>query len=192
AWTEQIGPDKSSNISVITDGTHTGTHLDAPLHFVAGGASVEALDVQTLIGPVQVVGIFGRDAITASDLEGAGIAPDTTRLLFKTDNSGRRLLSDAAWHPEYVGIAPDAAAWLVARGVKLVGVDYLSVGPYGDINTQTRQILLGAGVIIVETLNLEDISPGAYFLVALPPKFEGAEGSPCRAVLIEGITEINE
>lgn len=190
-WMAEIGPNSAANVSLITDGAHTGTHLDAPLHFIAGGLSVEALDVQTLIGPAQVIGIFGRDRVTAADLEGAGIAPDTTRLLFKTDNSRRRLLSDAQWHPEYVGITPDAAAWLVARGVKLVGVDYLSVGPYGDINTETHQILLGAGVVIVETLTLEDISPGAYFLVALPPKFEGAEGSPCRAVLIEGITESN-
>lgn len=189
AWTEQIGPDSPANVSLITVGAHTGTHLDAPLHFVAGGASVEALDVQTLIGPAQVIGIFGRDTITAADLEDAGIAPDAARLLFKTDNSRRRLLSDAQWHPEYVGIAPDAATWLAARGVKLVGVDYLSVGPYGDINTETHRRLLGAGVVIVETLNLEDIRPGAYFLVALPPKFAGAEGSPCRAVLIEGITE---
>ena len=191
AWNQRIGADSVCNVSVITDGAHTGTHLDAPLHFVAGGRAVEALDVRTLVGPAQVVEIYGRGVLTAVDMEAAGIVPATERLLFKTDNSRRRLLSDVAWHPEYVGIAPDAAAWLVTHGVKLVGVDYLSVGPYGADNVETHRTLLGAGVVILETLRLEEIRPGQYFLVALPPKFEGAEGSPCRVVLIENITESN-
>lgn len=188
AWDVRIGPDSTCSVSVITDGAHTGTHLDAPLHFVEGGLAVEALDVRTLVGPAQVVEIPGRGAITAADLDAAGIAPGATRLLFKTDNSRRRLLSDAEFHPAYVSVAPDAAAWLVARGVTLVGVDYLSVGPYGDANVETHRTLLGAGVIILETLQLEDVRPGPYFLVALPPKFEGAEGSPCRVVLLEEVT----
>lgn len=189
AWDQRIGPDSACNVSVITDGAHTGTHLDAPLHFVEGGLAVEALDVQTLVGPAQIVEILGRDVITAADLDAAGILPGAERLLFKTDNSRRKRLSDTEFHPEYVAIAPDAAAWLVSRGVKLVGVDYLSVGPYGDANVETHRTLLGAGVIIVETLRLEDINAGEYFLVALPPKLEGAEGSPCRVVLIEEIME---
>lgn len=188
AWDVQIGPDSACNVSTITDGAHTGTHLDAPLHFVAGGPSVEALDVQTLVGPAQVVEIYGRAVITAADLEAAGIAPGAERVLLKTANSRRRLLSDVEFHPDYVGVAPDAARWLVAQGVRLVGVDYLSVGPYGDANVETHRILLGAGVVVVETLRLEEVGPGGYLLAALPPKFEGAEGSPCRVVLIEGLT----
>lgn len=189
AWSQRIGPDSACNVSIITDGTHTGTHLDAPLHFIDGGRTVETLDVQTLVGPAKVVEVFGRDRVTAADLDAAGISRGTERLLFKTDNSRRHLLSDGQFHPEYVGLAPDAATWLVSHGVKLVGVDYLSVGPYGDANVETHRILLGAGVVVVETLQLERISPGDYLLVALPPKFEGAEGSPCRVVLIEGMVE---
>ena len=108
------------------------------------------------------------------------------RVLFKTDNTQRGLLHDSQFHRDYVGVAPDAARWLVARGVRLVGVDYLSVGPYGDANTETHQILLRAGVVIVEGLVLGDVPAGTYTLAALPPKIRGAEGSPCRAVLMEG------
>ena len=127
--------------------------------------------------------MFGSAPITASDLNAAAIPAGTERLLFKTDNTRRGLLQDPKFHPEYVGVAPDAASWLVARGVRLVGIDYLSIGPYGGANVETHQTLLGAGIVVVEGLVLTDITPGAYMFAALPPKVEGAEGSPCRAVL---------
>lgn len=187
-WSARIGPNSACNVSGFTLGAHTGTHLDAPLHFIEGGRTVEALDLEALIGPAQVVEIYGRDAITAADLETAGIAPNARRLLFKTDNSRRKLLSEARFHRDFVGVAPSGATWLVTHGIQLVGIDYLSVGPYGEANVETHRILLGAGVVLVETLRLEDVRPGDYTLVALPPKLAGAEGCPCRVVLIEGMT----
>jgi len=95
-------------------------------------------------------------------------------------------LRDGIFHKDYVGIAPSGAQWLLRHGVRLIGVDYLSVGPYGEANAETHRILLGAGVVVVETLVLDAVNAGAYTLVALPPKFAGLEGSPCRCLLIEG------
>ena len=189
-WAETMGTvGAACNLSVFTLGTHTGTHLDAPLHFVPGGATVEALDVNVLVGPAQVVEVYERDRITAADLAQAGIAPGTERVLFKTDNTRLGRLRDGVFHPDYVGVAPSGAEWLVTHGVRLVGVDYLSVGPYGPVNVETHRILLGAGVVVVETLVLDEVNAGAYTLVALPPKFAGLEGSPCRCLLIEGKLE---
>lgn len=186
-WATRLGePGEVCNLSAFTNGTHTGTHLDAPLHFVPGGASVESLDVNILVGPAQVVEVYGRDQITAADMARAGIASNTTRILFKTDNTRLGRLHDGIFHPDYVGIAPSGAQWLATRGVRLVGVDYLSVGPYGPANGETHRILLGAGVVVVETLVLDGVDAGGYTLLALPPKFAGLEGSPCRCLLIEG------
>ena len=186
-WTTRLGEKGAPcNVSVLTDGTHTGTHLDAPLHFVPGGATVETLDVHTLVGPAQVVEMYGRDQITAADWERAGVTPGTERVLMKTDNTKLGRLKDGVFHKDYVGIAPSGAEWLATHGVKLIGVDYLSVGPYGDVNVETHRILLGAGIVVVETLVLDEVDAGAYLLIALPPKFAGLEGSPCRCVLIEG------
>ncbi len=189
-WAAHLGePGAACNLSVFTAGTHTGTHLDAPLHFVPAGAAVEALDVNVLVGPAQVVEIYGRDQVTAADLERAGITPATERVLLKTDNTRLGRLRDGVFHPDYVGVAPSGAEWLVTRGVRLVGVDYLSVGPYGPLNVETHRILLGAGVVVVETLVLDEVDAGAFTLLALPPKFAGLEGSPCRCLLIEGKME---
>ncbi len=189
-WTETLGVAGAvCNLSVLTDGSHTGTHMDAPLHFVPGGATIEALDVNILVGPALVVEVYGRGQVTAADLMQANIGGGTERVLFKTDNTRLGRLHDGVFHKDYVGIAPSAAEWLVTRGVRLVGVDYLSVGPYGPVNVETHRILLGAGVVVVETLVLDDVGAGAYTLVALPPKFAGLEGSPCRCLLIEGKME---
>lgn len=186
-WAERIGENSSPcNVSAFSQGVHTGTHLDAPLHFVPGGTSVELLDVQVLVGRAQVVEIYGRDQLTAADFAGASIAPTTERLLLKTDNTRLGRLHDHVFHKDYVGIAPSGAHWLVTQGIRLIGVDYLSVGPYGEMNTETHRILLGAGVVVVETLVLDDVAAGDYTLLALPPKYAGLEGSPCRCLLLEG------
>lgn len=188
-YPHRMADGEECNVSVLTQSVHTGTHLDAPLHFLHDGTSVEQLDLNTLVGPAQVVEIYHRAVIAAEDLESAGLPLGTTRVLFKTDNTRRGLLSALQFHTDYVGIDPGGAAWLVARGVTLVGIDYLSVGPYGDANGETHRILLGAGVVLVETLRLDGVKAGKYFLAALPPKFGGLEASPCRAILIEGEIE---
>ena len=183
-----VGPDSPAHVSLFRLGAHTGTHLDAPMHFIAGGAPLEQLDLQAVVGPAAVVEITGVPTIDASALASAKIKPGTTRLIIKTDNTARGLVFDSKFHPDYVGVAPDGAQWLVDHGIILIGLDYLSVGAYGEQNIETHRILLGNSVVLVEALNLTDVSPGDYFLAALPPKFAGTEASPCRVVLIEGIS----
>lgn len=186
-WTSRVGiKGASSSQSVLTTGAHTGTHVDSPLHFVPGGLTTDALDLNTLVGPAEVVEIYGRSPITAADLEHANIAPKAERVLLKTDNTRFLRLQGPKFHTDYTGLAPSGAEWLVHHGIRLVGVDYLSVGPYGPVNTETHRILLGAGVVVLESLVLDKIVPGEYLLLALPPKFAGLEASPCRCVLVEG------
>lgn len=185
----EVGPDSVAHVSLFTLGAHTGTHLDAPKHFISNGAPLEDLDLNVLIGPAQVVEIMGAPAIGLKELQNAGIDAGTQRLLIKTDNTTRALLADSKFHRDYVGIASDGAQWLVDNGITLVGLDYLSVGAYGDENVKTHRILLGASVVLVESLDLTSIGPGHYFLAALPPKLGSAEASPCRVVLIEGVSQ---
>jgi arylformamidase len=183
----EIGPGGMGvNISVLTVGAHTGTHLEAPSHFVPGGLPVDALDMSALVGPAEVVRIYGSSPITAAEMERVNLPARTERVLFQTDNTRFKRLHDGVFHKDYTGLAPSAAEWLVRRGVRLVGIDYLSIGPYGPVNTETHKILLGAGIVVVESLDLDKIVPGVYTLMALPPKFSGLEASPCRCLLIEG------
>lgn len=163
---------------------HTGTHLDAPAHFLAGGVGVETLDLNVLIGPALVVDARGRGHLTANALEALAIPPGVQRLLLRTDNSALWQRNLTSFAEDFVAIAPSGAAWLVEHGVKLVGIDYLSVAPFDD-SVPTHQILLGAGVIAVEGLDLRAIEPGAYQLICLPIKIHGADGAPCRAVLVQ-------
>jgi arylformamidase len=162
---------------------HTGTHLDAPAHFIRGGATVESLALDSLIGPALVVDASGRGHVTADVLDALALPPGVERLLLRTDNSAIWQRGETAFHEDFVAIAPSGAAWLVERGVRLVGIDYLSVGPF-DNGVPTHEILLGAGIIAVEGLDLSAIEPGEYQLVCLPIKIGGADGAPCRAILI--------
>ncbi|MER2599318.1 MAG: cyclase family protein [Caldilineales bacterium] len=162
---------------------HTGTHLDAPAHFIADGVGIEALDLARLIGPAQVIDARGHAQISAAVLATLPLAPAVQRVLFLTDNSARWDIPDHPFANDFVAIEADAAQALVDRGVQLVGIDYLSVAPYHD-PVPTHQILLGAGVIPVEGLDLRGITPGFYQLICLPMKIIGADGAPCRAVLL--------
>jgi len=187
-WVARIEAGGSTcNLSSLKLGSHLGTHLDAPLHFIDGGKSLETLDLGRLIGPCVVVELpdLPHPSITAADLERAQAPASVRRLLVKTANSRRRLLENPRFQKDFVAIAPDGARWLVERGIDLIGVDYLSVGSAVDgTGTQTHQILLGAGLIAVEGLYLTDVAPGLYTLICLPLKVVGAEGGPVRAVLI--------
>ncbi len=162
---------------------HTGTHLDAPAHFIRGGATVESLALDALIGPALVVDARGQGHVTAGVLETLAIPPGVQRLLLRTDNSDFWQRSETAFVEQFTAIAADGAQWLVDHGIRLVGIDYLSVGSFDD-GVPTHQILLGAGVVAVEGLDLSAIEPGEYQLVCLPIKIGGADGAPCRAVLI--------
>lgn len=162
---------------------HTGTHLDAPAHFLTGGAGVETLDLNILIGPALVVDARGCGHITAAVLDALAIPSGVERLLLRTDNSALWQAAPERFVEDFVAVTADGAAWLVAHHIKLVGIDYLSIAPF-DAAAPTHEILLAAGVIPVEGLDLGTIEPGEYQLVCLPMKIAGADGAPCRAVLI--------
>ncbi len=162
---------------------HTGTHLDAPAHFISGAAGVAALDLEVLIGPALVVEALEVDALSAAVLDSLDIPPATTRVLFHTRNSALWARGDPAFHEDYVGVTPDGARWLRDHGLQLVGVDYLSVAAF-DTPAEPHEVLLGAGIIAVEGLNLSGIEPGLYQLICLPLKLAGCDGAPVRAVLV--------
>jgi arylformamidase len=173
-----------NNVTRISMCAHVGTHVDAPYHFLGGNTpTVDELPLKTLTGRVYVLEMLGVNLITAKALEKAEIPPRTRRLIFKTRNTA--LWSNPA-HPfktDFVALSPDGAQFLVERGVKLVGVDYLSVAPYTD-PIPTHQILLKAGVVVIEGLNLSQVSQGRYSLYCLPMKLAGSDGAPARAILI--------
>lgn len=170
-------------VSWLEMGAHTGTHVDAPAHFVRGGKTVEQLNLGVLMGPARVVEMLGVDReITRRDLASASIPTGTERILFRTKNSS--LWSLRGFQKVYAGLAADGADWLVERGVRLVGIDYLSVEPFGSTDYAAHHILLDAGVVIVEGVNLDGVAEGVYELICLPLRIAGAEGAPARAVLI--------
>ena len=174
-----------ATVSRLVMGAHTGTHVDAPLHFVRDGTSVDALDLDVLIGRSWVAHATEVSALTAGELERLNVPQDTERLLIRTANSDLWSKPVSQFYEDFVGISEDGAHWLVDHGIRLVGVDYLSVGPFGQ-TVRPHQILLGAGVIALEGLDLGGITPGLYHLVCLPLKIQGGDGAPARAVLIEG------
>lgn len=175
-----------ANVSRLAAGVHVGTHVDAPLHFVEGGASVDQLDPETLVGPARVVELPEIDVIDAAALERAAPPVASQRLLFRTRNS--RLWGDPAvgFQRDFVAIDESGARWLVERKVRLVGVDYLSVAPWGQA-AATHKVLLEAGVVIVEGLDLRSVEPGQYVLYCLPIKLMGSDGAPARALLTETV-----
>jgi arylformamidase len=171
-------------LSRLDMGAHTGTHVDAPAHFVAGGLTVDGMDLEVLVGPAWVIDAREADLLSAEVLARLGIPPGVERVLFRTRNSDRWMLGGDKFFEDYVGVTEDGAQWLIDRGVRLVGMDYLSVAPYHD-TVAVHQILLREGVILVEGLNLSGIGPGRYRLVCLPLKVAGAEGAPARAILMD-------
>jgi arylformamidase len=173
-----------ATVSHLDIGAHTGTHVDAPAHFVRGGSGVDALDLNVLVGPALVVHALEVDALSADVLATLPIPPGTERVLFRTRNSELWARGEHKFQEDFVAITGDGARWLIERGVRLVGVDYLSVAPFDDV-TPTHRALLRAGIVPLEGLNLSGIDPGTYQLVCLPLKITGADGAPARAILIE-------
>lgn len=172
------------NVSRLVCSVHTGTHVDAPRHFLPQGATVEALALDVLIGAAVVVEMPDCDAITPADLDSLHLPLGTTRLLFKTRNSQLWRQPEHPFEPNFVALTSDAAAWVVDRGIQLVGVDYLSVQRFYDSEPLTHCRLLEAGVVIVEGLNLAAVAPGEYHFICLPLKLVGSDGAPARAVLV--------
>jgi len=170
-----------ANNSTLHMGTHTGTHMDAPLHFLAKGKSIDQLPLDDVIGPARVIEISDAESIRPEALEPYKIQPGE-RILFKTRNS-RTCWQSNAFVPDFVYITAGAARRLADIGVRLVGVDYLSVGGFQIEMKETHLALLGAGIWLIEGLDLAAVSAGNYELICLPLRLVGAEGSPARAAL---------
>ena len=173
-----------ATVSHLDLGAHTGTHVDAPAHFIPGGSGVDSLDLNVLVGPALVVHALEVDALSADVLATLPIPPGTERVLFRTRNSALWTRDEHEFQEDFVAITDDGARWLIERGVQLVGVDYLSVAPFDDV-TPTHRALLHAGIVPLEGLNLSSIEPGVYQLVCLPLKVMGSDGAPARTILIE-------
>ena len=163
-------------LSRIAMGTHTGTHIDAPIHFLPGGTGAEEVPLDNLVGPARVIEIKDPSAVKAEELRTHNLGV-RERLLFKTSNS-ERCWKTSQFVPDFVSIAEDAASYLVGLDTLAVGIDYLSAG-----SPETHRTLLGAGVVIVEGVNLTGISPGRYELLCLPLKISGGDGAPARVLL---------
>ena len=173
-----------SNVSALHLSLHTGTHMDAPLHFLADGADITAAPYETMFGPVRVAEVAGRaidrESLVAYEARSAPLRAGE-RIFFKTENSGRDWL-DEPFDKTYVAVAPDAASYLAEKQLTTVGVDYLSVAPFTN-TTDTHRTLLGAGVWVIEGLDLREVTEGHYEMVALPLKIVGGDASPVRVLL---------
>jgi arylformamidase len=178
---QSVAKGGSSNVSRITFGSHTGTHVDAERHFFDDGAGVDAIPLDRLIGPALLIAFNDEvRSIGAPELSAHELGSHT-RVLLRTRNSA--LLHDSEFHRDYTFLAPDGADYLVKKGVQLVGVDYLSVEQFHSGHHLTHRTLLGAGVIIVEGLDLSEPPPGVYEFGCLPLRLVGLDGAPARAVL---------
>jgi len=170
-------------LSAYSMGAHSGTHVDAPMHFVREGGSIEQIPLTALIGPARVIDIpesvqaIDANELNKHDWRGA------PRVLFRTRSAVRGWMSDPTFHRDFAYIAPDAAKQLADAGVQLVGIDYISAEQFGAAAPLTHRTLLGRNIPIVEGLALDHVAPGDYDLIVLPIKVGGHEGAPARAVL---------
>jgi arylformamidase len=167
-----------ANLSELELGTHTGTHVDAPLHFIAGGDAVETLPLEIMIGPAHVVDATSLEGpIDAGSLAGLDLPKDAERLILKTMNSDLWARDD--FTRDFIRLTADGARLLIGRGIRLVAIDYLSIG-----DQDAHRVLLGSGIVALEGLDLRHVEPGPYQLVCLPLRLVGGDGAPARVVLI--------
>lgn len=179
--TLQISQGGACNLSQISCSVHIGTHMDAPRHYLEGGAGIETMPIAATVGRARVVEINDPESIRIEELEQHHLTKGD-RVLFKTRNSATCWKTDK-FQKNYVYIPPDTARYLVQREVQTVGVDYLSVGGFEGGGQETHRILLEAGIWIIEGLILEHAEPGEYELLCLPLKIVGSDGAPARAIL---------
>jgi len=168
-------------VSWLSLGAHTGTHLDAPAHFLPDGAMVEDLSLEDLIGPAWVVDTGDAVVVDAALLEGLSIPASARRILFRTSNTRRGLMSESVFQTDYVALDLSGARWLASKNVKLVGFDYLSVQAF-HASDETHRLLLRGQTILLEGLDLSRVAQGWHELICLPFLAKGLEGSPTRVV----------
>ena len=173
----------SSNSSSLSFSVHTGTHVDAPVHFIPGGGGVEKLALAVLLGPCRVIATDETPVISREALEKVELPQGTERVLFKTRNSALWKNPRHEFRPDYIALSDGAADFLVEKKVRLVGVDYLSVQRFRHAGARTHHILLEAGITILEGIDLSEVPEGDYQLACLPLKLVGADGAPARAIL---------
>jgi arylformamidase len=178
---KRVAEGASSNVSRVTMGTHTGTHVDAPRHFFDDKPGVDGLALELLIGRARVVDLPHRGGITEAHLAAAGLREDL-RVLLRTPNSALWNATDG-FHDDYTYLTEGGARYLVDQGVKVVGIDYLSVEQFKRPGAPAHQALLGNGVVIIEGLNLSDAEPGTYEMLCLPLNIKDGDGAPARVVL---------
>ena len=173
------------NLSMLNFGAHTGTHVDAPAHFIEGAAKVESLPLDVLIGEAQVIEVPDDMRIINEEFVVANCTPNTTRVLFKTRNSAFWSESEPEFHTDFTYLDLNAAQRLVEQGIKLVGIDYLSIEKYDSQQHDTHLALLSYGVVILEGLNLAEVPAGRYELICLPLRLRSSkgDGAPARVVL---------
>ena len=175
---ESMAEGAIANVSRLSLGVHTGTHVDAPLHFLDDAPGTEAIDLSKLIGPAVVVDAPGLDgAIGADALAGLAVPEGAERVLLKTPNS--RLWDRSTFTRDFARLDGSGARWVVERGIAVIGIDFLSIGDH-----DAHRVLLSAGVIPVEGLDLREVDPGEYELLCLPLRIVGSDGAPARAVLV--------
>lgn len=172
---------RGCNLSSISMSAHTGTHIDAPLHFISKGRSIDRIPLEAFIGNATVIEIQDPECITREELRRHRIKPGS-RLLFKTLNS-RKCRKQRHFVKNFVYIGTNAAEYLAFRRVRTVGIDYLSAGGYKKDSHEVHRILLKAGISIIEGLDLSSVNPGTYHMICLPLNLIGAEGAPARVIL---------
>jgi arylformamidase len=179
---QAISAGSTANASHLSCGVHAGTHVDAPLHFLDGAGGVETMKLSSLVGRAWVADLPRAEVLDEATLSAARIPARSTRVLFKTRNSRIWAGGERKFRKDFVAVDESGARWLLDRGVVLVGVDYLSVAPFGN-STPTHRLLLQAGIAIVEGLNLTGVKSGSYGFACLPMKLMGSDGAPARAIL---------
>ena len=172
----------AANVTRLAMSAHTGTHLDAPLHYLAQGAAIDAMPLEATLGPARVIALEGRGELVVPDLAGRGVRVGE-RLLLRTDNSRELAAGRREWAAGFVALSLDAARWLAAQGLRSVGIDGPSIGGARDATGEVHRALLEAGVWIIEGLDLSRVTEGSYELACLPLKLVGADGAPARAAL---------
>jgi arylformamidase len=182
---KRISRGDPANVSELRIGTHTGTHVDPPVHFVDGADPIDAVPLEVLFGEAVVADLTGADSIGPAELDALGLPDGTERLLCKTRNSELWPRLPVDFPDDYVAVTPEGARWCVERGLRLVGVDFLSVEKDGPPDFPVHHALLENEVIILEGLSLSLVEPGRYTLACLPLLIAGGDGGPARAMLLE-------
>jgi arylformamidase len=181
---EKIEDGANANVSFMGISVHTGTHVDAPYHFLNNGSAVDVMPLEVLVGPAVVVEL--PDSVKLIDAEiinSLSFDGSIERVLFKTRNSKFWSQDLGEFHPDFVAISADGAQALIDHGIKLTGIDYLSIAPYKN-SKPTHETLLKAGMVVIEGVDLSKVQPGKYTLVCMPLKLKDTDGSPARTILL--------